>query len=597
MALSQSLPGTQNTDLVTFTIKVNGAAISSKYQVASIHVAKEVNRIPFAKLMIYDGDPALQDFAISNEDTFKPGAEIEITVGYHSDETALFKGIILRHSLKIRNNTSPLLILDCRDKMVKMTVARKNKYFYNTTDSDAAGTIIDVYGLDHDIESTTAQQETLVQYDSTDWDFILSRMEANGKLCTVSDGKLTAKKPDLSGAAVLDVVFGATMLEFDADLDARHQYQSIKASAWDDANQAMITSDATEPGFEENGNLSFSDLGDVLSIAEYDLFAGEEIKQDELQSLADARLQMARLARCRGRAKFRGYGVVAPGDCINIGGVGDRFNGKVFVSGVRHEIVNGAWKTDVQFGLSPNLFASHPEVTVAPAASLLPAVHGLQIGVVVTLESDPQSSDRIRVRLPIISESEDGVWCRISTLDAGNNRGSFFRPEVGDEVIVGFLNDDPRYPVVLGMLNSSAKPAPLTASDQNDEKGFTTRSGMKMIFNDADKSLKIETPAGKKITIDESNNLMQLEDENGNKITMNNTTVNIESAAAMSIKAATDLKIEAANITVSPSSSFSVGVGGASIKADGGSAKVSAPSVTVEGSGTATIKGGVVMIN
>ena len=118
-----------------------------------------------------------------------------------------------------------------------------------------------------------------------------------------------------------------------------------------------------------------------------------------------------------------------------------------------------------------------------------------------------------------------------------------------------------------------------------------------MIFNDADKSLKIETPAGKKITIDESNNLMQLEDENGNKITMNNTTVNIESAAAMSIKAATDLKIEAANITVSPSSSFSLGVGGASIKADGGSAKVSAPSVTVEGSGTATIKGGVVMIN
>ncbi len=583
--------------MVTFTIKINGDAISSQYQIANISIAKEVNRIPFAKLMIYDGDAAAQDFAISNEDTFKPGAEIEITAGYHSDETSLFTGIILRHSLQIRTNRSPLLILDCRDKMVKLTISRKNKYFYNSTDSDAAGSIIDEYGLDHDIEDTQVQLESLVQYDSTDWDFIVSRMEANGKLCFVNDGKLTAKAPDLSTDAVLDAVFGATMLEFDADLDARNQYQNLKAASWDDSNQAITTADAEEPNFEENGNLSSSDLGDVLGISEYDLFAGEELKDDELQSLANARLQKARLSRCRGRAKFRGYGGVNPGDCINIGGVGERFNGKVFVSGVRHEIVNGAWKTDVQFGLSDELFANKPDVTTALSASLLPAARGLQIGIVTALENDPESGDRIRVRLPIISENEDGIWCRVSTLDAGNNRGSFFRPEIKDEVIVSFLNNDPRHPVVLGMLNSSAKPAPLPASDQNDEKGFVTRSGMKMIFNDADKSLKIETPAGKKVTIDESNNVMKLEDENGNSITMDSSAVTIESAAAMSLKAATDLTIEANNITVSPSTSFSLSVGSASISADSGSATVSATSVTINGQGTTAVKGGLVTIN
>lgn len=597
MPFSQSLPGTQNTDLVTLTIKANGTPVSSQYGVASLVVSKEVNRIPFAKLMIYDGNAAAQDFAISNEDTFKPGAEIEIMAGYHSEETSIFKGIILRHSLKIRNDRSPLLILDCRDKMVKMTVARKNKYFYNSTDSNAAGTIIDVYGLEHDIEATTVSHETLVQYDSTDWDFILSRMEANGKLCIAKDGKLSAKKPDLSAEAVLDAVFGATIYEFDADLDARNQYQALKASTWDYANQSITAIDAAEPGFEENGNLPSTDLGDVLSVSEYDLFSGEEIKEAELQSLADARLQKARLSRCRGRVKIRGYGEVNPGDCINIGGVGDRFTGKVFVSGVRHEIVNGAWKTDIQFGLSDELFANQTNVSSTPAAGMLPSVRGLQVGVVTALESDPEGQDRIRVRLPLLGESEDGAWCRVSTLDAGNNRGSFFRPEIGDEVIVGFVNDDPRHPVVLGGMNSSAKPAPLKAADANDEKGFTTRSGMKMIFNDADKSLKIETPAGKKITIDEASNLMQLEDENGNKITMDQTSVTIESAAAMNLKAKADLKIEAANITLSPSGNFSMSAGGASLEAGSGSAKMSAPSVTVEGSGTATIKGGVVMIN
>ena len=362
-------------------------------------------------------------------------------------------------------------------------------------------------------------------------------MEANGKVCTVKDGKLTAKKPDLSATALLDAVFGSSVLEFDADLDARNQYQSIKAATWNCSNQAVTTTDAAEPGFEENGNISSGDLGDVLSIAEYDLFAGEEIPETELQTLADARLQKARLSRCRGRVRFRGCIEINPCDCINIGGVGDRFNGKVFVSGVHHELVNGAWKTDIQFGLSNDLFTNVPEVTTAPAANMLPAVRGLQIGIVTALESDPESQDRIRVRLPLISKSEDGIWCRISTLDAGDQRGSFFRPEIKDEVVVGFLNDDPRYPVVLGMLNSSAKPAPLIASDKNDEKGFTTRSGMKMIFNDADKSLIIETPAGKKVTIDEASNIMQLEDENGNKITMDASSVSIESAAAMNLKA------------------------------------------------------------
>ncbi len=597
MPLSQTLPGNQQTDLVTYTLKINGDAVSVQYQVSSILIAKEVNRIPSAKLMIYDGDAAAQDFSISNEETFVPGAAIEITVGYHSDETSLFKGIILKHSLKIRNDRSPLLILDCRDSAVKMTIARKNKYFYNQKDSEAIEEIVQGYGLDTDIEDSDVQHESIVQYDCTDWDFVLSRMEANGKLCFIEAGKITAKKPDFSTDTVLDAIFGATILELDADLDASNQYQSMKGQTWDYANQAITSVDAREPGFEENGNISGDDLGKVLGITEYDLYSGEDITEDELQNLADARLLKARLSRCRGRVKFRGYGQVNPGDLINIGGVGDRFNGKVFVSGVRHEIVNGNWDTDVQFGLNNELFTKQYDVNSSPAVNMLPAIQGLQIGIVTDLENDPGSQDRVRVRLPIINANEDGVWCRVSCLDAGSNRGTFFRPEIGDEVIVGFLNNDPRNPVLLGMLNSSAKPAPLNASNQNDEKGYISRSGIKMIFNDDENSLKIATPAGKKITVSDSDNIIKLEDENGNSISIDASSISVESVADISLKATGNLTLEAVNITLSPSSSFAMSSGGASLNAGSGSASLSAPSVTVEGSGTATIKGGIVMIN
>jgi len=598
MSLSQTLPGTQNTDLVTFTIKVNGTVLGASYQVASMNFSKEINRIPVAKLLIYDGDASAQDFAISNEPTLVPGAEIEIAVGYHAEEATLFKGIILKHSLKIRGNGSPVLILDCRDKAIKMTIARKNKYFYDTKDSDAITGIIGNYGLDTDIEDTSITLKSIVQYDCTDWDFMVSRMEANGKLCMVDNGKITAKKPDFSSATVLDTLFGATMLEFDADLDARNQYQSLTAKTWDYTTQEIASASAAEPGFEENGNISSSDLGAVLSVSEYDLYSGEDLTTDELQSLADGRLQKARMSRCRGRVRFRGYGgQLNPGDLVNIGGVGDRFNGKVFVSGVRHEIVNGSWTTDVQFGLSNELFTRQLDVNSPPAVDMLPAIQGLQIGIVTDLENDPDTQDRIRVRLPIIDPAEDGIWTRVACLDAGNNRGTFFRPEIGDEVVVGFLNNDPRHPVVLGMLNSSNKPAPLKAANKNDEKGYTSRSGMKMIFNDDEKSLKIETPAGKKITISEKEGYIQLEDENNNKVTMDSSAINLESGADIKLKATGDLSIEATNVSIKPSSSFEMSAGGASIKADSGSASMSAPSVKVEGSGTATLKGGVVMIN
>jgi Rhs element Vgr protein len=597
MPLSQTLPGTQNTELVTFTISINGEAIGPQYQVATMTVSKEINRIPYAKLIIYDGDAAAQDFAVSDEETFIPGAAIDIALGYNSDESAVFSGIILKHSLKIRRDKSPVLILECRDKAVKMTVARKNKYFYDSTDSDAVEQIIQDYGLDTDIDDTGVQHEAIVQYDCTDWDFIVSRLEANGQFCIVDSGKITAKAPDFSADTVLDAVFGSTILEFDADLDPRNQYQGIKAATWDYSNQEITTVDAQEPGFEENGNLSSDDLESVLGISEFDLYSGEDVTEDELQHWADARLLKARLSRCRGRVRFRGYTPINPGDLINIGGVGDRFNGKVFVSGVRQEVAQGMWTTDVQFGLTNEPFTKQPDIHSAPAADLLPAVQGLQIGVVTDLENDPDSQDRIRVRLPIIDPNEDGVWSRVACLDAGDTRGTFFRPEIGDEVVVGFLNNDPRNPLVLGMLNSSAKPAPLTASNQNDEKGYVSRSGMKMIFNDSENSIKINTPAGKKVTISENDGIISIEDENNNKISMDDSSITVESGNDINLTANGDLNIQAVNIKLTASSSFSLSAGGSTLDAGSGSAKLSSPSVSIEGSGTTTIKGGVVMIN
>jgi len=208
-------------------------------------------------------------------------------------------------------------------------------------------------------------------------------------------------------------------------------------------------------------------------------------------------------------------------------------------------------------------------------------VSGLQIGVVTSLE-DPDGEDRVKARIPMISSDAEGIWARLAALDAGDERGTFWRPEIEDEVVLGFLNGDPRDAIILGMLNSSAKPAPLSGSDDNHEKGIVTRSGMKMIWNDDLISLTIETPAGKKVVLDEDAGSILIEDENGNSLTLNSDGIAYESQADVTIKATGDLKLEGTNVEIKAS---------AELKAEGGAA------AEFKAGGTAKLQGAMVQIN
>lgn len=545
----------QPSDLVTLKILVEGSELSHAYSVLNIAVEKEINRIPTARITLLDGNPSSQEFELSNQELFLPGKEIEIKAGYHSDEETIFKGIVIKHSLKIRTSQS-FLIVECKDKAVKLTIGRKSKYFYDSKDSDILAEIIGTYGLDNDVEATSVQQKELVQYNVSDWDFCVTRAQANGKVLVVDDGKISIKKPDASQAEVETVSFGATMLDFDAEMDARNQFQKVTSYGWNAADQELLKMEASDPAVTLNGNVSYDDLASVIGLSNLELKNGGTAPDTALQAWADAKTLFNQFSKTRGRVKFQGIPAVKPNTMLKLEGVGDRFNGKVYVSAVRHQIAQGDWTVDAQFGIDPNWFSETVEINDAPAAGLLAGVQGLQIGIVTQLESDPDGENRILVRMPIISGSEQGIWARVSTLDAGKERGSFFLPEIDDEVIVGFINGDPDHPVVLGMMNSSAKPAPLTAADANNEKGFTTRSKMKFIFNDDKKSVVLETPAGKKITVDEDAGVIKLEDENSNTITMNPDGIKLESGKDIILKATGDVKIDGINITITASAQF-----------------------------------------
>lgn len=575
----------------SFTVMIDNVAINPAYEITSIAVLKEINRVPTAKIVFRDGEAASKNFEVSNSNDVIPGKKIVIQFGRDGQNQQVFKGIITKNAIKIKENGNTELHIECKDESVKMAVGRKSRYYENVKDNQLFDELIGRYpGLSADAQTTTLTHKELVQHHISDWDFMLLRAEANSMLVHVNDGKIKIAKPDTSAAPALQVTYGSSVLEFEAEMDARTQWKNVEASSWDYANQDLFKADTSSVSFTEHGNIPGADLAETIKLDKYLLHHSGHLPEQELQDWANGVMLRSRLAKIRGRARFEGYAELKTGDMVKLEGVGDRFKGKALVTAVRQEMGNGVWDTHIQFGLDPHPYAFlHEDMNDASAAGLMGAVRGLQIGKVVQLQNDPDGEERILVRMPVIDNTAQGIWTRVASLDAGASRGAFFRPEIDDEVIVGFINDDPRDAVVLGMLHSSARPAPISAQDVNHEKGFTTRSSMHLSFNDNTKTITIDTPAGNKITMDEQGMKIEIKDQNNNKLTMDATGIKLESPLNVEIKAGV-------NLTLAAGAMLSIGGASLGVKADG--------SVSVEGAvakfaaqGITEISGSLVKIN
>ena len=545
---------------VTPTILSEGQAIDSTYGLASIDVVKAVNRIPYAQVMLIDGNVAQQSFDISNTADFEPGKLIEIKLRYEGeDDFTVFKGVVVKHSVSADVGSS-LLTLDLKDAAVATTLVRKSAIFREMTDDAVINQLISDNGLEAGtVESTNAEHLELVQFHSTDWDFMLSRAEANGLVMAVNDGQISATKIDLSGSVPATHVFEYGISEiynFEIEADAEQQLPSIESLAWDIAAQTPTDPPTEATDFTiEQGNLTATSLTEALGISDPGILSSlVSLTPEELQAWADGQLMRRRLSLIQGRIAIRGFGEIALLDLIEVSGVGDRFNGKTIVTGIRHRLDHHGWQTDIQFGLSATQFAERRDLTELPAAGLLPAVNGLQIGIVGAYEEDPAGELRVKVILPSIDHEAGFVWARLISPDAGIERGFFFRPEVDDEVVVGFLNDDPRQAVILGALYSSVNTPPeamAELSEDNINKGIVTKKGTTIQFvDDENPSLVIQTAAENKVMLSDDEEIIAISDQHGNTITLSADGIEIVSAADLKIEASGNIEITGSEVDV-----------------------------------------------
>ena len=181
--------------------------------------------------------------------------------------------------------------------------------------------------------------------------------------------------------------------------------------------------------------------------------------------------------------------------------------------------------------------------------------YGVSPALVVDIK-DPDNQGRVKVSLPWSPDAKGAsyeVWARLATLLGGNNRGSWFIPDVDDEVLVAFEHVDPRRPYVLGTLwnGRDRAPAAMDGAGNNYKKVLRSRNGVTVTLDDQDgrEQLVLETPGGQKVTLKDGPGAVELVDSNGNSIKLETSGVTVTASAKVTITAS-QLAISAGMVTV-----------------------------------------------
>lgn len=603
---SASTPINIDKGLVNVTITVDGSPVT--VGINSIVIHHELNQISYAEIVLIGDDKNDDTLKTADNSKLDPGGAIIIKAGYDAaTPTQLFSGLIVQHGVELSKTGKLKIHLLCKHKLVTATYNRVEKEFHAQTDSAIMTSVLSSYG-GGTVTSTTLSYEVLLQKLISDWDFIRARAEYNGYVISM-DGTSTkigkpcflALPPSIIPKVMLSVS-GSNIYSFTGKLSAENQPTGVTASAWDIKTMKSIKSSAAEPSMSSIGNSKYAPnkLSAKLSQKSLSLNASTAMSTDDLKTWANGILLRKRLAAFKGKVTCIGDigRNITTNSLISIDGVGTKLDGNAFVTGVTHEINNGKWETTAKFGLDERYTHEKVGFNYPAANGQTAAFHGLQIGTVKQLSKDPQSLNRILVMLSTNSTVKTGFWARVSNFYATNNAGLGFLPEVGDEVVVGFLEDDPRNPIVLGSLYGKNKPANAAKDENNYIKQILTKAQLKINFDDQNKILTLTTPGKNTITLDDKGKNIVLSDQNKNTITLNASGITISSDKDINLKAKGGINLTATKKINLSATQDLVGAGmnvnltaKTAFKAKGNS------TAEVSASGKTTIKGGLVNIN
>lgn len=586
---------------VSSEIVINGKSLDVIYKIFTVKTYKEINKFSRAQIKIYGGSSSKNSFEESDDEVFNPGNDITIKLGYEQKNSIVFKGIIDKHRVLMRNGyqkkqANSLLIIDCVDKAITLSNSYTSEIFENKTDSEIIKNLLKKnIEIKIDVFPTNYKNVFFPKYNIDDWSFIVERCKKNGLVVINSNNSISIINPNLiNKKSSLLVSNSGSTVSFEANLNSQNQINTLKLNSIDSFFNKLNSKNSSEPNVivSSKNNLK-TEKKKFTNITEIDL--PSDIENTELKILADSILKISRLKKINGKTKFKGVPEIDLDSIVTLDGFGKKFDGDVYVTGVNHELEDGKVFTEISFGFDNDFLKTEK---IIDKNNLINKISGLHLGKVIEINNDPLKQNRIKVQIPVISDKNKGIWAKLSHLFTSKNGGSFLIPEIGSQVVVSFIADDPRNPVILGTLYNNQFNPRYSIKKTNNIKSLTTKSNLVLEFDENENKITLSSPRGNKIIINEKSKEVIITDENKNSISTSPTGIDIESKKNVTIFSRGNIELSASNKIILNSKSDTVIDGSnilnkAKIKFSANSSSTS----EIKSSGVTTLKGSIIQIN
>ncbi|KGM29007.1 hypothetical protein KS18_04310 [Photorhabdus luminescens] len=494
------------------TLEIGGKTLNH-FTVISLTVNHHINGIPSANITLGIAGDASHIFdakAQAELASCRPSHELSVQI----EKTVLFKGIIVRQTLGLKGQDS-IITLIAKHPLQKLTHNFHSQLFNKQSDEAIIKKLFSQAGIPVTIKPAPQLKtvhEQMVQFRCNDWAFLKNRLFATHIWLLPGNDSVTLVVPESLNRSTIHTIHRRAnhqdIVLFEANLqwDNQRSPKTVNVQSWDIAQQKLSPAHQAKSSGLGHNQLAIDNLTSLTS-QQWQWVFSYPLDNEQAKHLAQGILNNRRSHNVSGNFEVEGDNRYQAGDVLALSGFGQGMDGQAIITGVSHTITQRqGWRTRLTLGLLPE------------TEQVIPQTKELHVGIVEKYQRDSQSLDRIPVNIPALNLTNGTLFARLGKPYASHESGFCFYPEPGDEVIIGFFECDPRFPVILGSMHNPKNKAPLEPSEKNQMKTLVIKQGenqQALIFDNKENTLALNSGKNtlslqqdKDITLNSAKNLI-----------------------------------------------------------------------------------------
>ncbi|MCF7696564.1 hypothetical protein KPG66_10820 [Mycetohabitans sp. B2] len=457
-----------------FEIRLNGQPLDPKHVwVERIEVRRAVNEIPTATVLLTMPQAPHDDYSVLTRllEQGAIGQSLSMKVG----KLLLFAGVVATVQVQV-GSTGRRLKVRLKHRLQGLKARQDSRILKQGTDASVLRQVLSEHGVKAQVTIPAAEPVQRMQWNCSDWTFVRAVAGQHGAwLWPQADGGVKVHAPTLGGKmhriGATAQHPGMSLLDAQWAYSGLTQPQQVHTKSWDLSAQAVVEKTAKTARLGAGGlaPTRIKPLKDTRWLASLTGQWEPAIQQ----SATDGWLTQQHAQAVRGHWAVAGCQAIELGDTLELAGFGSALDGRAIVTQLEYEIDSTlrVGKTIVGIGLDE-------AAAVAPS---LPAPAELVIGKVAKHQADakPATWNRVPVMVPMLGPTV--LWARMGHTYASTQSGVTFYPEVEDEVVLGFVGQDP---VIVASLHNPKQVAPFAPSAKNEKKAIVLRrEGKRLEFS------------------------------------------------------------------------------------------------------------------